>query len=49
LRIRSFQQLGNLFGQEGVLGVQVVANQWKPRVAKQAGQKFPRDLHFLDD
>lgn len=49
LRIRSFQQLGNLFRQEGVLGVQVVANQWKPRVTKQAGQKFPRDLHFLDD
>lgn len=47
--IRSLQELGNLFGQEGVLGVQVVANQWKPRVAKQAGQKFPRDLHFLDD
>lgn len=49
MRIGGLQQLGNLLGQKGVLGVQVVANQWKPRVAKQAGQKFPRDLHFLDD
>lgn len=49
LRIRSLEKLRNLFGQKGVLGVQVVANQWKPRVAKQAVQKFPRDLHFLDD
>ncbi len=49
VRIGGLQQLGNLLGQKGVLGVQVVANQREPRVAKQAGQKFPRDLHFLDD
>ena len=49
VRIGGLQKLGNLLGQKGVLGVQVVANQREPRVAKQAGQKFPRDLHFLDD
>ncbi len=48
LRIGGLQKLGDLLLQKGVLGVQVVANQWKPRVAKQAVQKFPRDLHFLD-
>ena len=49
LWIRCLQKLWDLLGQEGILGIQVVANQWKPRVAKQAVQKFPRDLHFLDD